>query len=390
MSYRVARCGLDRAQFSNLNFADQCGSEPDGDKMSANDRKKSSARSKPTLDIRPVVEKVLSSTDVWDMTLPWLPMFWDIEILARCRSAGFTFLSLTLQDWPPTFDGMHRCVQQFKQTVAAETDWLMFGSSLADIDRGRKEGKIVLGLNSQETRLIEEDLSRVAALYDLGVRHMLLAYNVRNLVADGCAEASDAGLSNFGRQVVKEMNRVGIIVDGSHTGRRSSLEAIEISERPTIFSHSGVYAVCPHIRNVHDDQIRACAASGGVIGVVGVGAFVGDVAARTESVFRHIDYIAALVGPEYVGLGTDYVSMFPTKESAGNWAKPEGRGKPWPDPANAWPNPTGTQMRGKDSHCFKPEQLVELVEMMLARGYGEYAVKGILGTNFRRVYATLP
>src|SRR5258705_8588111 len=103
------------------------------------------------------------------------------------------------------------------------------------------------------------------------------------------------------------MNRVGMTVDCSHTGRRSSLEAIELSERPAIFSRSGAYSVCAHIRNIRDEQIRACAARGGVIGVVGIGAFIGDAKARTESVFRHIDYTATLVGPQHVGLGTDYV-----------------------------------------------------------------------------------
>src|SRR5687767_8379290 len=159
--------------------------------------------------VNPTVAAILESADVWDMTLPWIPIYWDLEVLARYKRAGYTFVSLTLQDWPPTFEGMRRCIERFKEMAQPQSAWLTFGSSLADIDRGRRAGKLVVGLNSQETRPIAEDLSRIEALYALGVRHMLLAYNVRNLVADGCAEVADAGLSNFGRQVVREMDRVG-------------------------------------------------------------------------------------------------------------------------------------------------------------------------------------
>jgi len=218
---------------------------------------------------------------------------------------------------------------------------------------------------------------------------MLLAYNVRNLAADGCAEPADAGLSNFGRRLIREMNRVGIIVDCSHTGRRSSLEAIELSERPAIFSHSNVQSICPHIRNIHDDQIRACADRGGVIGVVGVGGFLGSVAPSAEDVFRHVDYIASLVGPEHVGLGTDYVDILPYKDHAKTWEARASEVRLWPDSADAWRDPTGTQIPFEETRCFPPEGLASLVDLMVSHGYSESTIHGILGANFRRVYATL-
>jgi membrane dipeptidase len=318
---------------------------------------------------------ILASSDVWDMTLPWVPEYQDMEILRRYKRAGFTFASATLQDWPPTFDGMVACIQRFKELAGPEAHWLTFADSLSDTERGRREGKLVLGLNSQETSPIGTDLSRVEALRRMGVRHMLLAYNTRNLVADGCAEVADAGLSNFGRLVVREMDRVGIILDCTHTGRRSSLEAMDLSQRPPIFSHSGAYEVCAHIRNVTDEQIRVCAARGGVIGVVGIGAFLGDPEARTDSMFRHIDHIATLVGPRHVGIGTDYV-----KDLAPAWEYVRAQKD------TAWPDPTGTQLY--EGGCFQPEQVLELVEVMLAHGYPIDAVQGILGGNFKRIYAS--
>ncbi len=324
--------------------------------------------------IQPTVAEILASSDVWDMTLPWVPEYQDLSTLRRFKAAGYTFISATTEDFPATFEGVLSIIQRFKEVAKAEADWLAIGTSLADIDRGRREGKLVIGLNIQDTVQLGMDLSRVGTLYGIGVRHMQLAYNMRNYVADGCAEPSDAGLSIFGCQVVREMHRVGMVVDLSHTGRRSSLEAIGISDRPTIFSHSNAYALCAHIRNVHDDQIRACAAGGGVIGVVGVGAFIGDVQASSESLFHHIDYIVSLVGPQHVGLGTDYnpdpegayASMLATKDSM-------------------WPDPSGTQLY--EGRAVQPEQLAGLVEIMLAHGYSVDVIRGILGANFRRVYA---
>jgi membrane dipeptidase len=165
-----------------------------------------------------------------------------------------------------------------------------------------------------------------------------------------------------------------MVVDCSHTGRRSSLEAIEWSSTPPIFSHSGAYSVCRHIRNIHDDQIRACADRGGVIGVVGIGAFLGDAAARAETMFRHIDHIASLVGPQHVGIGTDFVKDIEQIWDAMRALKD-----------SSWPDPTGTQLY--EGGCFQPEQLSRLVEIMLDHGYTPEIVQGVLGENFRRLFS---
>src|SRR3569833_3231872 len=107
------------------------------------------------------IAAIFDGVDVWVMTLPWLPIYWDMDVLAGYHAAGYTFISATLQDWPPTFDGTVRCVNRFKAAAAAASDWLTFGSSLAEIEAGRRQGKLVIGLNSQETRPIGEDLSRI-------------------------------------------------------------------------------------------------------------------------------------------------------------------------------------------------------------------------------------
>lgn len=215
----------------------------------------------------------------------------------------------------------------------------------------------------------------IQVYYDLGVRQTLLAYNQKNLVADGCAEPANGGLSNFGRAVIKEMNRVGMLVDGTHTGHRSTMEAMEISEAPFIFSHSNPYAVRPHYRSIKDDQIKACAATGGVIGINGAGFWVGDMDASTEAIFRCLDYTVELVGPEHVGIGFDYIYDI---DSLINFARQQ---------RFVWPPFEGEEMV-KHNYAGS-EQMVELVQMMIDHGYPDDAIVGILGENFARVAAAV-
>jgi membrane dipeptidase len=140
--------------------------------------------------------------------------------------------------------------------------------------------------------------------YDLGVRQMLLAYNKDNRASGGCME-SKIGLTDFGKKVIKEMNRVGMMVDVSHMGYRATLEAFDTSTDPVIFSHSNPKGLRDHARNISDEQIKACAKTGGVIGINGVGEFLGGV--QSEIVVDNIEYVINLVGPEHVGIGLDYV-----------------------------------------------------------------------------------
>ncbi|MDJ0656738.1 MAG: membrane dipeptidase [Xanthomonadales bacterium] len=310
--------------------------------------------------------------NVWDLTIPWVQMYWSIDLLKRYRRAGYTYASLTIQDMPATFEGVRRDIGEFRKLCIPHADWLCFAESAGDIDAARREGKLALGINVQDTELVHDDIGRLEILRDLGVRHMLLAYQVRNRAADGCAEPANGGLSLFGRQLVRRMNEAGIIVDGSHVGKRSSLDAIELSQTPVIFSHSGIKSVCDHIRNIDDEQIQACADAGGVIGIVGIGAFLGDPDASAATVFRHLDHVVQRVGPQHAGIGTDFID-----DLAPVWKSIEESG------GDAW-HPHGPQRY--EGVAFAPEQLKELVQIMISSGYDDAAIHGILGGNFRRVY----
>ena len=219
---------------------------------------------------------------------------------------------------------------------------------------------------------LRDDIAMVAFYYRLGVRQMLFAYNRNNAAGGGCHD-EDVPLTDFGRAVVDEMNRVGMVVDCSHSGYRTTMEAMERSSAPVIFSHSNPSALTPHGRNIRDDQIRACAATGGVIGLNGIGLFLGDREARTESIFRRIDYVVQLVGPEHAGIGLDY--PFPVRG-----LDIDGLLVTHPE---VWP-PSAGYGTGEYRNA-EPEQLPELTELMLQAGYDEPTVRGILGENFLRV-----
>ena len=151
------------------------------------------------------------------------------------------------------------------------------------------------------------NLDLVEVFYKLCIRHMLMAYNQKNLVADGCHELTDAGISRFGHELVAEMNRVGMFVDVAHTGYQSSMEVIEPSQSPVICSHGNIQALWRHARCYRDDQIQAIAASGGVFGLTGLGIFMGDNDASVARYVEQIDYVVQLVGPRHVGFGFDYM-----------------------------------------------------------------------------------
>lgn len=308
---------------------------------------------------------------VWDMTLPYGPRWMSDELIFRYRNSGCDVVSLTVNDFPGSIQGSAKSIGAVRSQIRQLNSDFVLAKSVDDILAAKANGKTALIFNLQETNPLERNLDMIEVYFELGVRHMLMAYNMKNFVGDGCAEETDSGLSRFGVTVIKEMNRVGMLVDGTHCGYRTSMEAIEVCEGPFIFSHCVSHAIYPHYRNIRDDQIKACAATGGVIGVNGCGFFLGDMAGSVEAMFRHLDHIVSLAGPEHVGLALDYLD----------------NPKPFFDSQDAnpsmWPLLDGKPHMRAD--YVLPEELLLLTDTMLRNGYSEQNVRGILGLNFLRV-----
>jgi len=316
---------------------------------------------------------IYRSSLVWDMTVPYgMQHAIDGITLPRFKKAGFGLVSLTLGG-DKTF-GPEAALANIGKAIAVcakNPDLYVLVQTIDDVDRARKEDKLAITMNFQGTNALANDLGMVEVFYRLGVRHMLMAYNQKNLVGDGCAERTDAGLSRFGLAMIKEMNRVGMLVDGTHTGYRTSMEAMEASTSPSIFSHCCSYSVFPHYRNIKDDQIKKCAETGGVIGVNGLGEFIDDMEATSESMFRHLDHIVNLVGAKHAGIGLDYV-----KDVAGFWKYVDENPEAWPD---------NQGKANRHTKFVQPEQIEDLAELMCRKNYPEESIRGILGGNFHRV-----
>ncbi|HHV34970.1 MAG TPA: membrane dipeptidase [Syntrophomonadaceae bacterium] len=176
--------------------------------------------------------------------------------------------------------------------------------SLFQVMDSRKKGAL---LTVEGGEVLEGDIRMLRVLYRIGVRSLCLTWNNRNEIADGVAEMqTGGGLTNFGREVVKEMNRLGMIIDVSHIAERGFWDVLEISQAPVIASHSNSRAVCDHPRNLSDDQIKGIAQKEGVIGLNFVADFIGAPGGGMEQLVRHIDHICDLVGDDYLGFGSDF------------------------------------------------------------------------------------
>jgi membrane dipeptidase len=193
-----------------------------------------------------------------------------------------------------------------------------------DILTAKKDGKhcIYFTMNgvplTQQWVSAEDELRYIRIFFQLGVRAMHLTYNRRNMIGDGCAEPGNAGLSDFGRMAVAEMNRNGVIIDVAHSGWQTSLEAAKASTKPIMASHSSCASVHKHIRSKPDEVIRAIADSGGFIGILAVPPFLGG-SRDIAQMLNHIDYAAKRFGTDHVAIATDLA--YASRNSNPEWEK---------------------------------------------------------------------
>lgn len=228
----------------------------------------------------------------------------DFAPIDRLHAAGVNYVSINIgMDMNPVSQVM-AVIAGFRATIAARPDRYLLASTVQDIEQAAADGKIAIGFDLEGAMPLLDQPEMVALYRSLGVRQMHLAYNRNNSVAGGCHDDVQV-LTPLGKKVVAAINAAGVLMDCSHTGRACSLDIMATSTQPVIFSHSNPLALVEHGRNVTDEQIRACAATGGVICVSGVSIFLGTRTPDADDVARHAAYIANLVGVQHTGIGLD-------------------------------------------------------------------------------------
>jgi membrane dipeptidase len=261
-----------------------------------------------------------------------------------------------------------------------------------DIVAAKKEGRHCMYMMCNGVPLpqdwvsVEEELRYIRVFFQLGCRMMHLTYNRRNVIGDGCAEPGDAGLSDFGRAVVQEMNRVGVIVDVAHSGWQTCLDAAQVSERPVVVSHSCAWALNHHHRCKPDEVIRAVVDTGGTMGITNVPAFLGD-KGDIGAMLDHIDYVAGKFGVDHVTIGTDraYISSSAERETAKipRRARQRARWEALWQQNDAIYDPRWRQEHQVQSLAWTnwPVFTIGLVQ----RGYSDDDIRKIVGGNVLRV-----
>ena len=233
----------------------------------------------------------------------------------------------------------------------------------------------------------EDDLDRLEALQQLGIRVIQPTYNRRNLLGDGCMEPADAGLSRAGKEAIERMNTLDILVDLSHCGRQTAADAIAVSNRPVSFTHTGCYALAEHPRHRTDDEMKAVADTGGVIGIYIMPYLAKGKQPTAADVIAHIEHALDVVGEDHVSIGTDGRTS-PTEltdEYIEQFRKITARRKRL---GIAAPFETETgYLFANDLNT--PERFETLAGMLLARGHSETRVQKILGANLLRLFGEI-
>jgi membrane dipeptidase len=263
----------------------------------------------------------------------------------------------------------------FQGWVGRQADDFTLVGIAGDIDHAKAEGKaaIIMGLQNAEQFETADD---VKYFYRLGLRCAQLTYNSQNLIGSGSTDRADGGVSDFGEAIIKAMNATGMLVDTSHCGERTTLDAIALSPRPIAVTHSNCKALNPHPRNKSDEVIRNLAAKGGVMGITGVRMFIKATDPTTVAdMANHVEHVAKLVGVEHVGIGSDadlngYDDMPPDQYKqlkAGYKSTYAFRDK--------------IDIDGFDH----PQKIYDLTEELIRRGYSDAHISMVLGGNFRRL-----
>lgn len=307
---------------------------------------------------------------------------WSEDIFRQLRAGGVDAVHVTLvyhENFRETVANIERWNRWFERWP----DLIFQGFDAEDVALARAAGRTAVFFGSQNPSCIEDDIGLVEVLHRLGLRFMQLTYNNQSLLATGCYEAEDAGLTRMGREVVAEMNRVGMVVDMSHSGERSTLAAVDCSSRPIVVSHANPATWHPARRNKSDTVIAALAQTGGMFGFSLYPHHLKDGSAcRIEDFCTMIARTAERFGTHFLGIGTDLCQNQPDSVvewmRTGRWTKVVDYGEGSKD-APGFP-----QMPGwfRDNRDFR-----NIAEALRKTGFSVAEVESIMGGNWAKFFA---
>ncbi len=299
---------------------------------------------------------------------------WSREVLEELLTGGVTGVNATAAVWEGT-DQTLRTVAEWYQLAQRHNDLMVLAETADDIRKAKEEGRVAVVLGFQNTSPFGDDYRLVEVFARLGVRIAQLTYNIQNAVGGSCYEPEDSGLTRFGRNVIAEMNRVGMLIDLSHVGNRTSLDAVEASVKPVAITHSNPTWFVDNPRNKPDEVLRAVADTGGVVGCCLYPLVLGGASTGLDEFCGMVRRLVDEIGPEHVALGSDctrnwgddYVEWL----RSGHW-RPRGETPAtWPE----WP------------HWFRgPEDFPRVTDGLVAAGLDEQTVRGVLGENWLRLF----
>jgi membrane dipeptidase len=308
-----------------------------------------------------------------------------MSLIREIIASGLNSETVTVSD-PKVFggealDAAVSDILSYDRHIEGNSDYLLKATRVADIHRARSEGKLAIFYGLQNTSPIQKDLSLVDLLYKLGLRSLQLTYNYQNYVGAGCRERTDAGLTVFGMELVEYLNSIGMLIDTSHANMKTMRETIELSSKPTIVSHTGCQSVHEHIRNTTDENMRALAYSGGVVGICQIRPFLTEqnTVDNVRFYFDHIDHAINVAGIEHVCIGSDRDHRV-IEDS--------------PEELAILLEEEGAQFQPADWPLYMPAlngpRRMEVVwDGLVSRGYSEGEVEKIMGLNLLRLYTEI-
>ena len=316
---------------------------------------------------------VVMTSLLWDQHL-CLPLQPDTDVapLNRYQRAGGALVSVNAGYSPHSLHDTLALLRHYRDGVSSQPG-LELAGTVDDVRAIAGRGDIAVVFDLEDSRPLDDNLDNLAVLADLGVRTLLPTYNHANRAGAGCLDTDDTGLTAWGRAIVAALNDVGIVPDGSHCSARTGLDMCETSTGPVIYSHSCMKAIWEHPRNISDDQALACAATGGVIGITGVGIFLGPNTPTLEAMTRHLEYAIELVGIDHVGISSDF-----SFDYADFVAELTRNPQMFDDSYTRW----------GPIQWMPPETLLTLGEYLSRRGWTDADIHAVLGGNFLRVAET--